>query len=556
MLSNLFDIIVVGGGLAGSVITSRLHQNNSALNILLIEAGPDVSNNTIIPYASNQGLLINSPWDWNDTTTPQTGLNGRSIPNPAGRGLGGGTIINSCGWIRGDSHDFDEWGSIVNDQRWSYNGQLPYFRKSEHTWNTTADPVQHGFVGPMWSASVSFTGRNYPLRDNVSTAWSQLGVQRNWDANGGSPQGVGELNENRKNGLRELASSAYPLDGVHVMTNTVVAKVLLSKIGDIVLATGVELANGTRLYALREVILSAGAYRTPQLLMLSGIGPKAELAANGITQLVDSPSVGLNLTDHLLWSQFWKLTDAAQAAGVAIGSSNPLFSQPQFGLGTPADWVTTQTVPLDGLKAAITADEGKAPSDSHPLLQNRSFMEALVIYVGANAADPVIQYNGSHIISTLVGLMPSSRGTVTLNSSSINDPPVINPNYFTTQVDQFVFRYGVQRMAQLMLGTAAMSNIIASETPPDSFAPISLNSTDDYLNARIRYSAGNTYHPHGTCAMGKVVDTDLKVNGVYHLRVADASVFPTAIAAHLQQAVYAMAEQAAMIFAADLETEW
>ncbi|KAF2804349.1 glucose dehydrogenase [Mytilinidion resinicola] len=553
MLANLWDVIVVGGGLAGSVISSRLLQNNTSLKILLIEAGEDVSTNTIIPYADNQALLVPSPWSWNDTTVPQTGLDNRVIPNPAGKGLGGGTIINSCGWIRGNENDFDLWASTVGDSKWSYNGQLPYFRKVEHTWNASANPEEHGFVGPMWFASVSSTGRNYPLRNTIKSAWAEAGLlpPADGDANDGTPLGLGELNENRKNGLRELASSAYPLAGVTVLTNTLVGKILISQVAGSLFATGVKLANGTEFYAKKQVILSAGAYRTPQLLKLSGVGPTAELNEFGIKQLVNAPAVGTGLADHMLLTLYWKLRPEVAAQGVALGSTNPLFAEPQFGDGVPADWVATESLPTDQLIAAITKDEGKVPSSSHPLLATkRSFMETLIIYAGASAADPVIQYNGSHIISTMVGLLPTSRGTVKLASTNPADHPIIDPQYFTTEVDKLNFRHGIQRVAQLFLGTPTGNATIEGETPADGFAPITLSSDDDYLNARARHSSENSYHPMGTAAMGKVVDNNLNVIGVKNLKIADTSVFPVVITAHLQQATYAMAEQAAVIIAA------
>ncbi|KAF2499358.1 glucose dehydrogenase [Lophium mytilinum] len=553
MLANLWDVIVVGGGLAGSVISNRLYQNDTSLKILLIEAGEDVSTNTIIPYADNQSLLVPSPWSWNDTTVPQTSMDNRVIPNPAGKGLGGGTIINSCGWIRGNENDFDLWASTVGDSKWSYNGQLPYFRKMEHTYNASANPVQHGFVGPMWFASVSSTGRNYPLRDTIKSAWGEAGLlpPADGDANDGTPIGLGELNENRKNGLRELASSAYPLGGVTVLTNTLVAKILISKVAGSLTATGVKLANGTTFSATRQVVLSAGAYRTPQLLMLSGVGPTAQLKKFGITQLVNAPAVGTGLADHMLLSLYWKLRPDVAAEGVALGSSNPLFTQPQFGDGVPADWVATESLPRAALIAAITKDEGKAPSSSHPLLKTtRSFMETLVIYAAGSAADPVIAYNGSHITTTLVGLLPTARGTVTLASTNPADHPIIDPQYFSTEVDKLNFRHGIQRVAQMFLGTPTGNATIEGETPADGFAPITLSSSDDYLEARARHSSGNTYHPMGTAAMGKVVDKNLNVIGVKNFKIADTSVFPVVITAHLQQATYAMAEQAAMIIAA------
>lgn len=196
---------------------------------------------------------------------------------------------------------------------------------------------------------MSSTGRHYPLREEIAQAWNETGVEPlpKYDGNAGHPLGRAELNENRRHGLRQLASSVYPLGGIHVLTETLVKRVILSTDANGgVKATGIETANGTR-YAAKEVIVSAGSYRTPRLLMLSGIGPEDTLSKLGITPVVASDQVGKNLHDHLEFAQYWKLKDPS--AGYAVGSSNPLFSQPQFGTGVPVDWAVTTTVPKEGL---------------------------------------------------------------------------------------------------------------------------------------------------------------------------------------------------------------
>jgi choline dehydrogenase-like flavoprotein len=373
---------------------------------------------------------------------------------------------------------------------------LPYFKKTEHHWNQSSPPTaeeiqQHGFNGNVWEASVSSTGRAYPLRQTILDAWASNGVQAlpEFDANDGSPQGLGELNENRRNGLRQLASSAYNLSGVTVLTNTLVQQVLLHKKGSHISTVGVQLANGTQISSGREVILSAGAYRTPQLLLLSGIGTQEGLAPHGIKELVRSPGVGQNLWDHLQMVQFWKLKNPA--SGVAIGSNNPLFAQPQFGFGLPLDWVVTSTVPLPGLKAAIQKDTGHAPTSSNPLLaRTRSFLESLVLYATGSASNPVVPTVGTHIGTSLIGLMPTSRGTVTLNTTNVVDAPIIDPKYFSTEVDRYAMRTGLRQFASLFFGTPQGQALIDSETVPAGFSQTSVNSTDAELDARVQFSTG------------------------------------------------------------------
>lgn len=365
---------------------------------------------------------------------------------------------------------------------------LPYMKATEHHWtnNFTATPHdlhQHGFAGPVWDASVSSTGRLYPLRDTVKAAWVSAGFEAlpEFDGNDGHPRGVAELVENRHDGLRQLASSVYPLKGVTVLTNTLVKKVLLSSKQGSVFATGIELANGTQYFTRREVIVSAGAYRTPQVLLLSGIGPKDDLKAHDIEQIVDSPALGQNLWDHLQMVQTWKLRNPS--SGVAVGSTNPLFSEPQFGLGLPTDWIVTSTVPVDGLKKAIEADEGKAPGPDHPLLKRtRSFLEMLVLYAAA-------PYDGSTVGSSSIGLMPTSRGTVKLNTTNPADAPTIDPQYYSTEVDRYTTRTGIRAIANTLQNTPEGKALIDSEVVPAGFQP-SLNATDTELDAYIRATVG------------------------------------------------------------------
>lgn len=364
----------------------------------------------------------------------------------------------------------------------------------EHSLNTKANPAQHGFEGPIWAASVSSTGRKYPLRDKIKSAWSEAGVEMvtNGDINDGSPLGLGELQENRKDGLRQVASSAYDLTGVTVLTNTLVGKVLISRdpISGKPTAKGVILADGTEIRG-KEVVLTAGAYRTPQLLMLSGIGPADELKKFNINKVVDAQAVGKGLADHMLFRQLWKLRPEVAESGVALGSGNPLFTQTEFGKGVPTDWLVTESLPTNELRKAIKEDEGPEPGYFHPLMNNkRSFIETLVIYAGASPADPIVPFDGSHIATTIVGLLPTSKGTITLRSTNPADHPVIDPQYFSTKVDRLAFRHGVRRIAEVMLGTEAGKSIIARETPQNGFLSIERNSSDYNIESRIRQGAG------------------------------------------------------------------
>ncbi|KAH9902085.1 hypothetical protein F4778DRAFT_736201 [Xylariomycetidae sp. FL2044] len=546
----VWDYVVVGGGLAGSVVSNRLLQANSSLQILVVEAGPDVSNRTDILYI-NSTNIVGGDFDWLYPSVPQVNLDGRELAHSAGRALGGGSVINTAGWTRGPKIDYDLWGETVGDERWSYDGQLPYFRKSEDWWSDAQHPDQHGQDGRLFVASVSSTGREYPLRDQVLESYNEIGVQAlpELDANAGDNLGVGQLCEDRRDGARQVASVYYPLDGITVLTDTLVESVLLETVeGEEPIATGIRLANGTE-YQAREVIVSAGSYRTPQLLMLSGIGPADVLSEHGIEQKVDAPEVGSNLVDHLMVYMYWQLKDPS--LGYAVGSDNPLFSQPEFGLGNANDFLTSTAVPMNGLIEAITADEGTAPDPAtHPLLKDvHAMIENFVVYTTIPSEDPVVPTDGTHLTTAVVGLKPTSRGSVSISSTDPNDYPVIDANVFATEVDKFVWRTALREMTRLMSSndTILGREIVEGETPPSSFEPLTVDSADEEFDARVRASAGPGEHPMGTAAMGKVVDGDLRVKGVKGLRVVDASVFPIVIGAHIQAAVYALAEQAAVI---------
>ena len=204
-------------------------------------------------------------------------------------------------------------------------------------------------------------------------------------------------------------------------------------------------------------------------------------------------------------------------------------------------------MPTIGLKAALEKDEGTV-SDDHPLLHPpRSHFETFVVYAGANGGDPVIPMDGSHIATRVVGLLPSSRGTVSLASSNAADDPVIDPNYYATEMDRHVIRSGLRELAKMLLETEEGRAFVEYETTPAGFDPIIAKMSDEEIDRRVAKVGDTLYHPAGTAAMGKVVDADLKVYGVEGLRVVDASVIPMPIAAHYQACVYALAEQAADI---------
>jgi choline dehydrogenase-like flavoprotein len=521
------DIIIIGGGTAGVVLASRLHQLRPSLSITLIEAGPDPTRHPHVAKPADAAKLHFSDLDWKYMTVPQRHLNDQPRYNCAIKALSGATIINTGGWIRGDARDYQDWALQVDDARWSYEGLLPYFKRSEKHFDVNGDREQHAFDGPIHTSSISASGRKFPLRDTVFKLWSRLGLEYNADANSGRPQGIAELVENWRDGRRQIASETYPLEGVRVLTEKLVKSVLLGE-GNV--AEGVELVGGER-YMVKpggEVIVSAGAYRTPQVLMLSGIGDPAELAKHGVETRVELPGVGKNLHDHLLLFRYWKLRHPER--GLALG--HPEFNAlPNLDKGGPVDWLVTTSLPREPLKTALEKDEGGPVSEDHPLLCGpRSHLEMNLLYAvfGAETQGLNIPLDGSSIMTFYMNCLPTSRGSVTLASGNAEDNPVIDPNYFATEHDKHVMREGFRMHTQLLLDTPEGQVLVTGEHTPPGFPELGVDASDAQIDERIKLGAGTTFHPAGTAAMGDVVDGSLRVKGVKGLRVVDASVVSSA----------------------------
>jgi choline dehydrogenase-like flavoprotein len=543
------DIIIVGGGIAGCVLASRLHRKNNDFKILIIEAGKDVSTHPLTSRPLSCFEAHFSPLDWAYWTTPQPNLGGRSCYAAAGKAVSGGSATNYGTWTRGNAADYDLWAKKVGDQEWSYNGILPYLIKTENHFDKTqrTDAGQHGFTGPVHTASVgpSSKTRRYPLKDALRAAWSRLGVKEIADGNTGSPHGLAELVENWHQGHRQLASQIYPLEGVEVMTDTLVKSIIISEKEGKYVAEGVELANGDRVMASKEVIVSAGAYRTPQLLLLSGIGPRDELEKQGIPVVTDLP-VGYNFHDHLAVCQWWKLRQPDR--GVALGS--PKWQDLGLFMGLPCDWVVTQRAPKAALQEGLERDSGLNATEGNVLLSpDATHSETIIVYApaGAQLAGVEVPMDGTRIASAVLLMTPTSRGRITLRDTESTSQPAIDPRYYSTEVDKAIMRNGVRDVIKVLRDTPEGYGIVESEHNPDGAPQLTLEFSDADIDERVSRVANTFYRPGGSASMGDVVDTRLKVKGIEGLRVVDASVIPVPLTAHYQCVVYALAAKAADI---------
>ncbi|KAK7738400.1 hypothetical protein SLS53_006215 [Cytospora paraplurivora] len=527
------DYVVVGGGLTGCVVASRLSQSIKKPTVILLEAGSDASSNPAAAGFLSGLSLLGGEFDYNYQSEAVANTANRVHTITSGRALGGGTILNFGGWLRADAADYDEWANVVRDKRWSYEGLKEWFRTSESFHDPAADAGDHGFDGPISVTSISASEsgeRKYLLREPLKEAWTELGVSPNLQKKNGSIAGLTEVYENSREGMRQPANKAYSLRDVRVFTQSIVHKVSFTGTA----ATGVELADGRKFTARKEVIICAGAYRTPQLLMLSGVGPHDILTEHGIPIVHESPHVGQNLYDHFALYLAFRLRDPS--LGYALGSAS--WQNPALFKGLPWDWVVSQPVPT-----AIAEKHGIEGEQ-----RQRNLWEALTLYVPPGM--PGIPIDGTHIATSTMLLLPTSRGTVSIRSGDPENPPRIQPNCFSTQLDRDTLIHAARQTLKATLAAGPMKTIVEGETPPtgeglDDLTPLTADASDEEIEERIRRTGMQHYHSGGTAAMGKVVDVEGRVQGVERLRVADASIVPVPLGGHPQATLYAMAEQLA-----------
>ncbi|MCJ8333356.1 MAG: GMC family oxidoreductase N-terminal domain-containing protein [Epibacterium sp.] len=531
-MQNQFDYIVVGGGSAGCVLAARLSENPDT-RVCLIEAGGHGNGMLVrmpIGIAATVPGQIAPGINYAYKTGPQPGLNGRQGFQPRGRALGGSSAINAMVYMRGHQKDYDAWAEM-GCTGWSYDDVLPYFIKSEY--NQRGASKFHGGDGPLQVAD-QYEPR--PISRAFLAAAEACGVPTVDDlttpnTHGAALNQVHQFHDERR-GERCSVAAAYlfPVQSrpnLHVMTKSLVQRVLI-KDGR---AYGVKVrhrSKSTTLTARNEVILSGGAFNSPQLLMLSGIGPAEHLKEHGIVPMVDAPEVGQNLQDHPDYVSAYKTT-TTDVFGVGVMGAvhliKGLMRWRRDGTGIPSS-------PL----AEVSAFFGSSPEfDDWPDIQLQ-FVVAMLVDHGRR----ILPGYGVSCHGCL--LRPKSRGSVTLATGNASDAPLIDPQFLSEDEDLERLTQGVKKMHEIM-SAAPMAAHIKSQLF------LTGGENDDALKASIRARTDSVYHPVGTCRMGSdeasVVDTDLKVRGVAGLRVVDASVMPVIISGNTNAATVMIAEKAA-----------
>ncbi|MEA1833390.1 GMC family oxidoreductase N-terminal domain-containing protein [Methylobacterium durans] len=530
-----FDYVVVGGGTAGCVLANRLSAEGRH-RVLLLEAGPrDRSPWIHLPIGYGK-TMFHKTLNWGFYTEPEPTMKDRRIYWPRGRTLGGSSSINGLIYIRGQAADYDHWAALGNPG-WSWKDVLPFFIRCEH--NSRGPSATHGAEGPL---SCSDIGVPHPLIEAIIAGAQDLGVPRTGDFNGGDQEGVGYYQLFTRRGWRCSTAVAYLRPAARRPNLRVEVEAHATElILDGRRAAGIRYRQGGAIRearAARAVILAAGALQSPQLLLLSGIGPPDELARHGIPVRHALPGVGQNLQDHLQVRLMYRVARAI----TTNDDLATLRGRARIGL----QWLLSRSGPL-----AVGINQG-----------------GLFTRVMPGAGGPDIQFHFATLSADLAGakphpwsgctfsvcqLRPESRGSVTLRSADPFAAPVMRANYLATETDRACTVEGI-KFARRLAATPALRDLLAEEHKPGAAV-----AGDAALLDFAQGSGATIFHPAGTCRMGDdpmaVTDARLRVHGLDGLRVVDCSIMPTLISGNTSAPVVMIAEKASEMILAEARDE-
>ena len=532
-MQEKYDYIIVGAGSAGCLLANRLSANPDN-SVLLIEAGRKDDNLWLHVPVGYFKTMNNPKFDWMYKLEKDKGLNNRRIDWPRGKVLGGSSALNGLLYIRGDRHDYDNWKDLGN-KGWGYDDVLPYFKKFECQEN--GENEYHGVDGEL---KVSNLRLRRKIADLFIKASEEIGIPYNPDCNGEKQEGVGYFQQTSFKGFRRSSYRSFlnrkirSRENLTIITNTQISKLVFSDKK----VTGVDCIHSKgqpnkTIYANHEVILSAGAISSPQILQLSGIGDEKHLTKLGVNVIHNNPAVGKNLQDHLQVRMVFKtntrtLNDELNTwwKKALIGLQYALFRTGPLTLSASQVYIFTNTS-LDG---------------SRPNIQFH--MQPLSADKPGDGVHPFSAFTMS-----ICNLRPQSRGEVTINSKNPEDLPKIIPNYLSTESDQKIAIDSI-KVARKIANASPLKQHILDEFVPGG----SLVSDEDLLEA-AKNNSQSIYHPVGTCKMGNdknsVVDDQLKVYGVKGLRVVDASIMPELVSGNTNAPTMMIAEKAAEMILSD-----
>ena len=568
MNDTTFDYIIIGAGTAGCLLANRLSADASK-RVLLIEAGPRDDYHWIHIPVGYLYCISNPRTDWMLKTEAEAGLNGRSLIYPRGKTLGGCSSINGMIYMRGQSRDYERWADTTGDAQWSWDSSLPYFKLHEdhykganalHGARGTAPELmqdastpyrallRHHNAGGEWR--IEKQRLRWDVLDAFAKAAVQAGIPATDDFNRGDNEGVGFFEVNQKSGWRWntakafLRPTCYARPNFELWTGAQASELVLEQhpgTDQPLRCTGVKVWNGREMVtalARREVILSAGAVASPQLLQLSGIGPAALLQSKGIALRLDLPGVGANLQDHLQIRTVFKVKNTPTLNTIA----SSLWGKARIGL----EYVLKRSGPMSMAPSQLGAFTRSDPQQPYPNIQYHVQPLSLDAF-----GSPLHTFNA--MTASVCNLNPTSRGTINIRTPDFRDAPAIAPNYLSTEADRKVAADSL-RVTRRIMAQSAMQAFV-----PEEYKPGVQYQSDEELAKLAGDIASTIFHPVGTTRMGRaadplaVVDTRLKVRGVAGLRVVDAGVMPFITSGNTNSPTLMIAEKAAQWIAEDAQ---